>query len=282
MWGSSFLWIKIALRGFPPAQITVVRLAIGAAVLVVWLRSGGGRLPRGFRLWAHLAVAACVANVLPYLLFAFGEQQVDSSVAGILNATTPIWTALLAVLAGQERVPTRTKAAGLGLGIAGTLLIFTPWQHGSQFWTAGAAACLAAAISYAISYVYMARYLAPRRLSALELSASQLLAATAISAVLTPLLGGWQTPEFDGYAVAALLVLSLSTGVAYVLNYRVIQDDGATAASVVVYLLPAVAILLGLVVLAEDPSLHAVAGVAVVLSGVALARQQQVASRRAE
>ncbi|HEX6075471.1 MAG TPA: DMT family transporter [Micromonosporaceae bacterium] len=274
LWGSSFLWIKIALRGFPPIQITAVRLAIGAAVLAAWLYLAHGRLPHGLMVWLHLAVAATVANVLPYLLFAFGEQQVDSNVAGMLNATTPVWTALLAVLVKQEPKPSSWKVAGLALGITGTLLIFAPWQIGSQFWTLGAAACLVAAASYAVSYVYMARFLAPRGMSALELSAAQLVAATLIGALATPFLGGWQAPVWRLDALASLTVLGISTGLAYVINYRLIQEDGATTASVVIYLLPVVAILLGAVVLGEIPALNSVVGVAVVLTGVALTRRR--------
>jgi drug/metabolite transporter (DMT)-like permease len=274
LWGSSFLWIKIALRGFPPIQITTVRLAVGTAVLAAWLYLTRGRLPRGLMAWMHLAVAAAVANVFPYLLFAFGEQQVDSNVAGMLNATTPVWTALLAVLVKQEPRPSSWKVAGLALGIAGTLLIFAPWQIGSQFWTIGAAACLVAAASYAVSFVYMARFLAPRGLSALELSAAQLAVATLISTIATPFLGGWQTPVWRADALASLTVLGISTGLAYVINYRLIQEDGATTASVVIYLLPVVAILLGAVVLGEVPALHSVVGVGVVLTGVALTRRR--------
>lgn len=275
LWGSGFLWIKIALRGFPPTELTVIRLALGAVLLLVWLFVTRGRLPRGLILWLHLGIAATISNVIPFLLFAVGEQQVDSSVAGMLNATTPVWTGVLALLIGQESKPNLWKATGLVLGIAGTLLIFAPWRTGTQFWTLGAAACLAAAFCYAVSYVYVARYLAPRKLSPLELSAAQLVAASVISAMINPLLGGWQVPHWDTVAVASLVVLGLSTGLTYVINYRLIREDGATVASTVIYLLPVVAIILGALVLREIPDLHAVAGVGVVLTGVALARRTQ-------
>jgi len=98
LWGSNFLWIKLALRGFAPAQLVFVRLALGALVLTVFLRARGDHLPRGRAVWAHLTLAAIFACVVPYLLFAYGEQRVDSSIAGLLNATTPLWTALIAML----------------------------------------------------------------------------------------------------------------------------------------------------------------------------------------
>ena len=85
MWGSGFLWIKIALGGLTPLQITVLRCALGAAVLLVLSRLAGQRLPRDRASWAHLVVAALFCNVLPFFLFGLGEQTVDSGLAGVLN-----------------------------------------------------------------------------------------------------------------------------------------------------------------------------------------------------
>lgn len=86
LWGSSFLWIKIALRGLSPLQITLVRLALGAAVLLMIVRARRLTLPRGRATWAHLTVAALLANAVPYWLFAVGEEHVASNLAG---ATKP-------------------------------------------------------------------------------------------------------------------------------------------------------------------------------------------------
>ena len=92
LWGSSFLWIKLALDGLSPVQLVLVRLALSAAVLLLVVRVRRLRLPRDRTTWLHLTVAALVANAIPYLLFAIGEQTVSSSLAGALNATTPLWT----------------------------------------------------------------------------------------------------------------------------------------------------------------------------------------------
>jgi drug/metabolite transporter (DMT)-like permease len=276
IWGSGFLWIKLSLNGFVPVHIVLIRLALGAAVLTAWLYAHGGRLPSSPKLWAHLTFAATMANVAPYLLVAAGERQVDSAVAGMLNATTPLWTVVLAVLTGQERRPDRAKLAGFMLGLAGTLLIFAPWRAGSQFTSAGALACLAAAACYALSFVYMDRFLARRGLAPLTLSAGQLLAAAAVTAVMTPVFGGLRIPAWNPGAIASVLVLgTLGTGVAYVLNYRIITDDGASAASMVIYLLPVVAVILGAAFLHERPTVHAIAGMAVVLGGVALTKRRR-------
>lgn len=116
--------------------------------------SGRQRLPKDGKTWAHLAFAAFFGNALPFFLFGFGEQTVDSGVAGVLNATTPLWALLIGVLIGQERKLFSLRMLGMVVGFAGTLLIFAPWQSGGlASW--GALAILGAAASYAVSYTYI-------------------------------------------------------------------------------------------------------------------------------
>jgi hypothetical protein len=162
LWGSNFLWVKVALDGLSPALITFSRLATGVLVVFVLVRARGERLPRDRSTIVHLAVAALFANAAPYLLFAVGEQIVDSALAGILSATTPLWTVLVAVASRHERNIGRSQAAGIAVGFAGTLLIFQPWSSGASGTFGGQLACLAAAACYGVSYVYMSRHLAPR------------------------------------------------------------------------------------------------------------------------
>jgi EamA-like transporter family len=91
IWGSAFLWIKLADRGFWPVEVTLARLALGAAVLFAIVLARREKVPRSPRLWVHMTVAALFGNAVPYLLFAVAEQHVDSSTAGVINATTPLW-----------------------------------------------------------------------------------------------------------------------------------------------------------------------------------------------
>ncbi|MGH2688499.1 MAG: DMT family transporter, partial [Actinomycetota bacterium] len=277
IWGSSFLWIKIALRGLAPAPMTAVRLVLGALVLLAYARLHNVRLPRGPAVWRHLTVAAIVANVIPYFLFAYGEQQVDSAIAGILNAATPLWTVLIATTVGLERRPTARKLVGVVVGFGGAVLIFEPWSSGSQVMSRGGIACLVAAACYGVGYVYMTRFLAGRGLTPLALSAGQLVAASAASAAALPFVG-WTGTVLRADAVAAVLILGvLGTGIAYVLNYRLISEGGASAASVVTYLIPVVAVLLGTLTLREALPLNVLAGMLVVLTGVALVRSESAA-----
>jgi len=103
IWGSSFLWIKLADRGFPPVEVTFARLALGAAVLLPVVLVGREEVPRSAPVWGQIAVAALFANAIPYLLFAVAEQSVGSSTAGIINATTPLWTVLLALAVRHQK-----------------------------------------------------------------------------------------------------------------------------------------------------------------------------------
>ena len=274
LWGSGFLWIKLSLRGFTPTQIVLVRLALGALVLFPIALARGMKLPAGRAVWGHLFVAALVANAIPYTLFGIGEQTVGSNAAGVINATTPLWTALIAFLVGTDRNVTVKRGAGLVLGFAGTMLIFTPWQSANEIASWGGLAILAASASYGVSYVYMGRYLTNRGIPPLMLSAAQLAAGTILMLLALPL-GGLSAPQWRVDAVVALLILGiLGTGLAYVLNYRLIADEGPTSASTTTYLLPIVAVVLGALVVNEAVTPWVIAGMVVVLGGVALVQRR--------
>lgn len=273
VWGSNFLWIKVALDGLSPVQLTFARMAAGAAVLALIVRIRAQHVPRDHEFVVHITVAAVVGNAIPYLLFAIGEQTVDSSLAGVLNATTPLWTVLVAMAAGQERSPTRTRLVGLGIGFAGALIIFQPWQTTGGSDIGGQLACLAAAACYGVSFVYIACHLTPRGLSPFVLAYGQTLAATVL---LLPalLVAGRQPTDIDGSVLAAMAMLGfVGTGLAYVLNYAIIARDGPTVASTVTYLLPVVAVALGAIVLDESVTAAMLAGTSIVLLGVALVRR---------
>ncbi|MFD4254940.1 DMT family transporter [Amycolatopsis thermoflava] len=269
LWGSAFLWIKLALRGFTPIEIAVLRSVLGAAVLFVLARIAGQRMPRGRVMWGRLAVAAFFCNAVPFALFSIGEQTVDSGIAGVLNATTPLWSLLIGLVLGAERGIHPARLGGLLLGFAGVLLIFAPWQRAGLFgW--GALALVAAAASYAIAFAYMARKLAGTG-GPVAISAAQLAVASGLASLALPVEGA--RPGFDGLAVLAVVLLGVfGTGFTFYLNYRLIEDEGPTGAAVVGYLLPVVSVALGAVVLGEPVTPRVVAGMLVVLAGVGLTR----------
>lgn len=274
IWGANFMWIKLADRGIPPVEVTLARLVLGTAVLYAIVFAYRHRLPRSVRVWAHLAVAALFGNAIPYLLFAVGEQTANSSTAGILNATTPLWTVAAALASRHQRGLKARTAFGLMVGFTGAVLVFTPWRATSALVSVGAAETLAAAVSYGISYVYMERYLARRGLNSVTVAAGQLLAASVWIAIALPVTGA-RAPRLGSVTVASILVLGLlGTGIAYVLNYQIITREGAAAASTVTYLLPVVAIFLGVAVLGEHITWAAFGGIALILVGVAVVRRR--------
>ncbi|WP_073893082.1 DMT family transporter, partial [Saccharothrix sp. CB00851] len=198
-----------------------------------------------------------------------GEQTVDSGVAGVLNATTPLFSLLIGLAIGTDRGLTPVRVTGLVVGFAGILLIFAPWQrHGLL--SAGALALLGAAASYAVAFAYMGRKLAGKG-GPIAVSAAQLAAATGLGALMLPFDHTPATP--NATAIVAVVVLGVfGTGITFVLNYRIIEDEGPTSAATVGYLLPVVSVALGALVLDEPLTARIVTGMAVVLAGVALTR----------
>jgi drug/metabolite transporter (DMT)-like permease len=273
MWGSSFLWIKIALGGLGPMQITVGRLTLGAAFLLTMCAVTRLRLPSDRTLWGHLLFVSLVGNAVPFALFSFGEQTVDSGLAGVLNATTPLWTAAVALLLRQERRPGPMRIVGLALGFAGTVLILAPWQ-GAGGSLRGALLCMSAATCYGVALVYSARFIVNRGIKPVAIAAAQISAAAGWALLATPLFE-LQPIHVDLTVTVAVVVLGLlGTGYAFVLVNRLLLDEGATSTSTVTYLLPVIAVLLGAVTLSEALNPRVLAGMVIVLAGVMLAQRK--------
>jgi drug/metabolite transporter (DMT)-like permease len=271
LWGSGFFWIALSLDGFTPIQLTFARLALGALVLVpiVLVR----RLPRptGRPMWFHLAVSALVGNAIPYTLFAVAEQTVSSSLAGVINATTPLWTLLLATATRSDNRLSVRRGMGVAFGFVGVVVVFEPWNGVAGGAAGGILACIGAAASYGVAYTYQARFLTNRGLPPLTLTAAQLVLAAGILAAVLPFSGAIHSPE--ALPIMSVLVLGIiGTGIALIINFQLIATEGATAASVVTYLVPAVALLLGVLVLDEPASLALPIGGVLILAGVALTR----------
>ncbi|HEY3606427.1 MAG TPA: DMT family transporter [Pseudonocardiaceae bacterium] len=273
IWGSSFLWIKMALGGLSPIQITLIRLVLGTAVIVGLAILTRTKLPRDRAIWSRMVVPALFGNAIPFTLFGLGERSVDSGVAGVLNATTPLWALLIMLVIGTEHRLGAVRLIGLLLGFAGTLVICAPW-HAAGLASWGALACLVAAISYAISYAYIGRNLVGR-LSPIAMSASQLGGGIVLVAVALPVTGGLAAVRLGVGPLVAVSILGVfGTGAAFVLNNRLIIDEGVTTATSVGYLLPVVSVLLGVFFLHEPLNVRIVAGMVVVLVGVALSRRR--------
>lgn len=273
LWGSGFLWIKLALTGLSPVHLTLVRCALGALTLLALAFAARQRLPRDRATWGRLVIAAFFCNALPFALFGIGERTVDSGVAGVMNATTPLWSLLIGVALGTDRRLTPVRLLGLALGFGGVLVIFAPWQQAGLLST-GALALLGAGLSYAIAFTYMARKLPPDG-APLALSAAQLMTATALTAVALPVAS--TAPHLTLTAVVAVTILGIfGTGITFYLNYRILTDEGPTAAATVGYLLPVVSLALGALFLGEPLTPRVVGGMVIVLVAVGLTRWKAV------
>jgi drug/metabolite transporter (DMT)-like permease len=272
IWGSSFLFIKEALEGLAPAQVVLGRLLAGAIVLVAAVLFGHGRWPREAKVWGHLALLAVVANVVPFFLFAWGEQRVGSSLAGVLNAATPLLTMVIGLVVVPEERATVVRSIGLAAGFVGVIVILAPWRPGAaEGALSGKVACLGAAACYGVSFTYTRRFVTGRGYGSSTLAASQISIAALLAAVVTPVVAH-DGPHLHGSVVAAVLALGMGgTGVAYLLYYRLIADVGATTAAMVTYVIPVVAVVLGVVVRHEPLTANVVIGAAVVIGAVALA-----------
>jgi drug/metabolite transporter (DMT)-like permease len=280
IWGASFMFIRIELdAGIDPVHVALLRCVLGAAALFVILFATRVPMPRDPVLYGHLLVVAALMNAVPFLLFAFGETEVSSLLAGILNATTPLLTLVfsLGILPGER--PTRQRLLGLLLGFAGVLVVLAPWSGLGSGSLLGALACLGAAACYGVGFPYMRRHLGGRPESSVAISAVQVGLGALVLACFAPL--GTLPSKAPGVdAWLAILVLGvLGTGVAYIMNFNVVREAGAQTASMVTYLVPVFAVVFGVAILGEHISWHEPVGAAVIIAGVALA--QGVTSRLA-
>ncbi|MYT33855.1 MULTISPECIES: DMT family transporter [unclassified Streptomyces] len=274
VWGFSFLFMKVGTEGFAPLQVTLGRVGFGALVLLTILAVKRQRLPRSARTWGHLAVAAFLLNALPFSLFAYSELTIPSTLASICNATSPLWGMVLSVVALSEDRPTRRRVAGLGIGFLGVLTVLGAWQGFSGTDLTGTAMALGASLSYPIGWIYVRRTVARGRHSHLAMSSTQLLLATLQLAVATALF----TPVPASFPLVPLLAVfalgALGTGVAFLLQYGLVEEVGPTTAQMVTYFVPVIATTAGVALLNEHLTWNTPVGALVILAGAALTQSK--------
>jgi drug/metabolite transporter (DMT)-like permease len=281
IWGSSFLLIKVSVVEIGPVLVVAGRLALGLVFLFGALLVRGQRLP-GRRLWRALLIVALVNNVAPFLLIAWGEQQVASGLAAILNSTTPLFSVILASTWGDETL-SPSKVAGLLVGFFGVVALIgadvRDFLVANSAVAAGQLAIVLASASYAVGAVYARRRL--RGQPALQLATGQALIAFVIILpfALLPANVPARLPSIQ--AILAVVALGLfGSGLAYVLFYSLLEQVGATRTVIVTYLLPLVAVLLGWLLLGEQLSWQTVLGLGLILLGVALVNEMRLRLRR--
>ncbi|WP_052411294.1 DMT family transporter [Streptomyces sp. NRRL S-118] len=274
IWGFSFLLIKVGTQAYAPFQVTLGRLLFGTAVLAVAMAVKRARLPRGARTWAHLTVAGFLLNALPFSLFAYAELTIPSTLAGICNATSPLWGMVLSLVALSEDRPTRRRVAGLGIGFLGVLTVLGAWQGFSGLDVTGTAMALLASLSYPIGWIYVRRTLAGSSASHLSLTGAQLFLATLQLAVITPLFTAWPT-AFPIVPLLAVVALgALGTGLAVLIQYGIVAEVGPTTGQMVTYFIPVIATAAGVTLLDEQLTWNTPVGALIVLAGAALTQSR--------
>lgn len=275
IWGSSFLFIKVGVRELHPLYVTLGRVVAGALAVVAVLLVTRGKLPRDPRVWGHLAFVGAVGVAIPFTLFGYGEQRVSSVLAGIWNATTPLVALPVAALVFRTERMTLRRLVGIVIGFAGVLVVLGVWQGvgGARF--TGQLMCLGAAVCYGVAIPYQRRFLSRPGVSGLAIPAGQLLTGAVMLLIVTPLVAGAPPApsRLSADVIGSVLALGvLGTGLAFVLNFRVIRYAGATTSASVTYLMPIVATIIGVVVLKEQLNWYQPVGALVVLTGVAVSQ----------
>ncbi|MEY2421755.1 MAG: hypothetical protein QOI95_1822 [Acidimicrobiaceae bacterium] len=274
IWGWSFLFIKVAVEGMSPPTVACARVGLGALVLLITLRSTGRSLPRDRTLWRHFAIAAIFANVVPFTLLAWGEERVTSALTSVLNASTPLFTAVIAALFLKDRMKS-LQVVGLLLGFVGVAVAagFGGGDLGDSS-VLGSLAAVTAGLFYGIAFVYMRRNLIG--IEPTVAAAGQLVMASVLLlpvAVGTSVTSGIHLTPRRALAIGALGCIG--TGAAYILNYRLIADVGATRASIVTYIIPVVAVAVGVVILSEPLEWRLLWGGLLIVAGLVLLRERR-------
>lgn len=267
VWGGAFFFVEVAVGHLRPMTVVLARVGLGAGLLALILLASRTPFPRGRRAWVALAVMGAMNNALPFTMFAAAQTRIDSGLAAILNATTPIWAVLIAHLATADDRITPRRLAGLGAGFAGVVVLMG--GAGTSGTLAAQALCLAAAVLYALSGVWARRF-AGLGLSPMAVAFGQTASA---SLLLLPLVLWIDRPWQAGLPPLPVLgalagLASLSTALAYLLYFRLIASAGAVNALLVTLLIPVIAVALGAGVLGEALEPRQIVGMALIGAGL--------------
>jgi drug/metabolite transporter (DMT)-like permease len=265
IWGSSFMLIEIALRDLDPATVILLRVGSAAVALAVYVPLAGMSFAPLRPLVWPLALMGVLNTALPFYLITWGQQYIDSGLAAILNASAPLFTALLALAVDQAQRVTGLRLAGVILGFGGIVALVGFEPEGGQRAVLGSLAVVAASACYALGALYAGKRFGG--MPPLLVAVGTLVWATLLT--LPPGLAaassfGWET------LLSVLFLGIAATAVGYLLYFGLIAGAGASRAILVTYLVPSMALVYGAVFLDEEVSALALGGLALVLAGVAL------------
>lgn len=271
IWGAAFFCIKVAVTHVEPLTYVWLRLSIAATALWVLLLWRGERLSLPLGIWGAILVLALLNNMIPFVLFGWGQQRIASGLASILNATTPIWGVIAAHLWTRDERMTPTRIVGVLVGVAGVATMIGPDLLVGEDSLLPQLACLAAAFCYAIAGVWARRFkglgVSPLKVAAAQLIVGAFAMAPLALAIDQPWLGA--SPPLEAWAAIVALAL-VATAFGYVLYFRLIDSAGATNALLVTLVVPPTAILLGGLFFDERLTAGQFGGLAFIALGLAL------------
>jgi drug/metabolite transporter (DMT)-like permease len=253
LWGGSFFFTGVAVKELPPLTIVVLRVGVAAVILNIIVRAMGLAMPRQGSVWAAFFGMGFLNNVVPFTLFVWGQTHIASGLASILNATTPLFTVIVAHLFTSDEKLTANRLAGVLIGLVGVaVMIGRQALSGLGSDVLAEFACLAAALSYGFAGVYGRRFkrmgVAPMLTATGQVTASALMLAPVALFAEHP----WTLPVPSPPVLWAVLgIAALSTALAYVLYFRILATAGATNLLLVTFLIPVSALILGTLVLHE-------------------------------
>ena len=272
VWGCSFIFIKLGLEFLTPFGVAFVRCALGAITLLIVVKIMKIDLPKEKSTWYKLWVVAMLLNVVPGILFAYAELHVTSVLAGIINATTPLATLIVMLIAFREEKLKSEQVYGLILGGLGVMVVLGIWQGIGDNQLTGVIALLIAVTCYGISFPYSKRNIIPLGLKPEAAATTQLIMA-AITLLPFYLYDGISQDNYRPANIFAMLALGiLGSGFAYIWNFSIIAAAGSSIASSVTYLTPVVAVFVGWLFLGEVIVWHEPVGALLVILGAAISQ----------
>ena len=270
IWSSSFLWIKIGVQEIGPMALVAFRMSFGAVTAVaigMYLKVGW---PRDWKTWGIFAILGPASLAIPIFFISWGEQTIDSAVASILNATTPLFTIVIAHFLLQDDKMTVQKVLGLLIGFAGVIVLLSEdLVVGAQNSVIGQAAVILASLFYAGSAVF-ARKLT-QHVDGIVRGAMPLITSTIFMWIVGPLTEKpFEFPSLSLTWIAILWLGILGSGLAVIMLYYLIHEIGPTRASMVTYLFPVGGVILGVIFLNEHLSWQLIAGTLLIIASLAV------------
>lgn len=277
IWGASYLFIKVGGESVPPLTLVFLRTAIASVVLFLALRVRGEKLPPwNAPIWKWFVLMGVLNSVVPYTLITWGELHISSGLAAILIAVVPIFTVLLSHWLTHDEKITSRKLIGVFAGFVGVVILFLPdLAQGQQLFLAGGVAVLAAALSYAFAAIFARKTL--KGSSPMSSAFGQMFTAAVMILPASLIIDRPWTLSPTPASIGAILMLGiLGSGFAYILFYWLIVHVGATRTSLVTYVSPVIALILGAVVLQEPLQWTMLVGLVLIIGGVGLVTNLQV------